>query len=362
MAEGEFHNPYFKKPSRARLAWQGDLWAYLGSGVLLLVLAIWLIVARRWLWIDYITISGNSYLSTEQVATATRQALQARRWLFIPQRFLPMTDETALTTAIRSTLEKTVSLQTLTVDSSFPNVLTVTLKEYIPGYVYIDGKHYYYVDRDGIVTVQVPEADIVPRYPRLRDRNKKRQVALYDRVVSGQLIGFIDLIVEHFTAVTTLDISEFAIPAVTCQTKEYVAEKIFADEIEGTADQTVKEQKRTILDRLQNKEITVDESLTLLEAVKRTESGDTTTDAASEANQAYLQWEAQYVAAPCDYMAVTHDVIVVTQSGVEVYFDSSLPLQRQLDNFVNVVQHDLNGSVENIQSIDLRYENRVYYQ
>lgn len=365
MTEGQFHNPYFKKPTQTERLVKSDLWAYLGSIILVLGLLIWLTVSRRWLWIDYITITGNSYLTVEQVAQATREALKQPRWYIVPQRFLPITNEVGLAESVRTTLEQTVSLQSIVISSDFPNTLHVTLKEYVPGYVYIDQKKNYYIDRSGIVTTQVVDGDIDPQYPHIRDRNKKRSVNLHDQVVSETFITFIDAIIEKFTPATQLNISEFAIPTVTCQAKEYVAEKIFADEIEGTADSAVKEQKRAILDRLQAKEITVDESLTLLEEVKRGELGESDADGASSensANQAYIQWEAQYVEAPCDYVAVTHDVIVVTQSGLEVVFDSSLSVDQQLNNLVTVLQTDLNGSTDNVQSIDLRYEDRVYYK
>lgn len=365
MAEGQFSNPYFKKPSQTERLLKSDLWAYLGSAVLMIILVSWLVVRQRWLWIDYITISGNSYLSASQVATATRHALDKPQWLLLSHRFMPITDEAELATNIRAELEQTVSLQSLAVTSDFPNTLVVTLKEYVPGYVYIDGKNNYYIDRTGIVTTAVAASDINPQYPRIRDRNKKRNIALHDQVVDGDVITFIDALLEQFTPATNLDISEFAIPAVTCQAKEYVAEKIFADEIEGTDNKTVKKQKRAILDRLLAKDITVDESLALLEEIKRSEGSsagaiNSTGDAA--AHQAYVQWETQYVETRCDYVAVTHDIIVVTQSGLEIVLDSNLALELQLNNLVAVLQNELNNSVAGLSSIDLRYEDKVYYK
>lgn len=365
MTEGQFSNPYFKKPSQTRRLLKSDLWAYLGSAILIIIIVSWFGMKQRWFWIDYMTISGNSYLTADQVAAATRHALEKPQWLILSHRFMPITDEAELAANIKAELEQTVSLQNLEVTSDFPNTVVVTLKEYVPGYVYIDSKKNYYIDRNGIVTTVVAASDINPQYPHIRDRNKKRTIALQDQVIDGNLISFIDAVLEQFTPTTKLDISEFAIPAVTCQAKEYVAEKIFADEIEGTDNEDIKKQKRAILDRLQAKEITVDESLTLLEEIKRSEGNDAggeNSNSDTTAHQAYVQWETQYVETPCDYVAVTHDIIVVTQSGLEIVFDSNLALEQQLNNLVAILQNDLNNSTDGLDSIDLRYEDRVYYK
>ncbi|EKD76526.1 MAG: hypothetical protein ACD_43C00072G0001 [uncultured bacterium] len=360
MDETQFNNPYFKKPSQKDRLMKSDVWAYLGSLILVIVLLTWLTINRHWLWIENIDVTGNSYLTADQITTAANTALDQRHWWFMPQRVLPFTNEDSIGQTMRTELEKSVSLQSIEVTTDFPNTVHVTIKEYVPGYVYIEGKKYYYIDRSGIVTTEVNENELNVQYPHLRDQNKKRSVKLHDQVVGADVITFIDAILEQFTAKTGLNVSEFAIPAVTCQTKEYVAEKIFADEIEGTADNSIKEKKRNILNRLQKKEITVDESLALLEEVKRTEKGDNTNS--TDANQAYVQWEAQYVDTPCDYVAVTHDIIVITNNQTEILFDSSLPIETQLQNFIAVFQDDLNNSVDGIKTIDVRYEDRVYYK
>lgn len=357
--KNRFQNPYFKKSTAGRPQWAGDWWAYIGTLVLLGLLTWYAVAQKQWLWLDTVQIEGNQYLTQAQVQTAVMTALNKKHWFIVPQRLYPLTNEKKLASDIITELQHYVGIAELNATTHFPDQVAVQLKERVPGYVYIVNERYYYLDEAGMVTREVQAAELDPHFPHIRERNKKRKVALNDEVLQPNVMRFIDQLVDTFTDQSKLDISEFAILPVTCQEKQYVADKIFADEIEGTKNESVKQQKKDILKRLQNNEITVDQSLSLLEEIKRAESGDANTS--SDGNQMVVTWEAQYVDTACDFATVIQDIAVITQPGVEVYFDSTIDVSAQLEHLGFVLEHeDIN--TETIKYIDIRFEDRVYYK
>lgn len=358
MSPGRFHNPYFHHPSPRQQLWQRDGWAVLGSIVLGGVLLWYVFGYRQVLSADAITISGQQYLTVDQIADATRQALQQRRWLVFKQRWLPVLDETQLTADITTELARYVQVESVTITTAWPDTVQVQVVERVPGYVYIVGKDYYYLDVHGYITQSVAETKADPHFPHIRERNKKRAVAVSAAMFQTSLMNFISNLHSQFTPATQLDIAEYAILPVTCQTKQYVTDKIFADEIAGSKTESAKEKKRAILDQLQNDTITVDQSLDLLEEIKRQETGEGNP---TTGNEAFIQWETEYASVPCDYWTVVRDVAVITQQGVAIYFDTSLDLTQQLTNLKTVLS-SASVTPQDLEYIDVRFTDRAYYK
>ncbi len=356
MPAGRFHNPYFKHedPTPARI--KRDGLAILGSLVLLIAL-LWLVFSRwQFLSAQWITIGGEQYLTVDDIAEATRSALQRRRWLIFKQRFLPVLDETQLAADISATLSQKIQLRSVVVSADWPKTVNVTVSERVPGYVYINNKQYYYLDIQGTITQITTEGEADPHFPHIREENKKRKVTVGENIVRPTVVDFISGLHDRFTAQSGLDIAEYAIMPVTCQEKQYVTEKIFADEIADSKSESSKSQKRAVLDQLRNNEITVDQSLDLLEEIKHAE-GDKNTSG----SDAFIQYEAEFVDVKCDYPTVTRDISVITQQGVAIYFDTSLDLQQQLDHLKQILSSDIED-VTGLEYIDLRFTDRVYYR
>ncbi len=358
MPAGRFHNPYFEQHTQRQHAWRRDALSIGGSVALFVILSWFVFGYKQVLSARQIVISGEQYLTVDQIAEATRTALQRRRWLVLKQRFLPILDETILAADIQTELSQFVQLESITVTTDWPHSITVQVVERVPGYVYIAGKEYYYLDVHGAITQSVVEAKADPHFPHIRERNKKRQVAIGEVIFQPTLMDFISQLHDQFSPITQLNIAEYAILPVSCQEKQYVTDKIFADEIAGSTSETVKQQKRDILDQLQNDQITVDQSLDLLEEVKRKEQGDEETDTG---NETFIKLETEYKTVKCDYQTVVRDVAVVTQEGVELYFDSSLDLNQQLTNAQTVLS-DGETDVDTLTYIDLRFTDRAYYR
>lgn len=357
MPSGRFHNPYFEQHTQRQHAWRRDALSIGGSVVLCVILSWFVFGYKQVLSARQIVISGEQYLTVDQIAEATRTALQQRRWLVLKQRFLPILDETILAADIQTELSQFVQLESITVTTDWPHSITVHVVERVPGYVYIIGKEYYYLDVHGAITQSVAEAKADPHFPHIRERNKKRKVTVGETIFQPTLMDFISQLHDQFSPVTQLNIAEYAILPVTCQEKQYVTDKIFADEIAGSTTETAKQQKRDILDQLRNDQITVDQSLDLLEEVKRQEHGEDD----DTGNETFIKLEMKYQTVKCDYQTVVRDVAVVTQEGVELYFDSSLDLAIQLTN-AQAVLSDNQTEISDLTYIDLRFTDRAYYQ
>lgn len=357
MPTGRFHNPYFEQQTQRQHAWRRDGIFIAGSVMLGLILSWFVFSYKQVLSAQQIVISGEQYLTVDQIADATRTALQQRRWLLLKQRFLPLLDEAALAVDIQTELSQFVQLESVVVTTDWPHSITVHVVERVPGYVYIIGKEYYYLDVHGAITQSVAETKADPHFPHIRERNKKRNVTVGETIFQPTLIDFISQLHDQFSPVTQLNIAEYAILPVTCQEKQYVTDKIFADEIAGSTTETAKQQKRDILDQLRNDQITVDQSLDLLEEVKRQEHGEDD----DSGNETFIKLETEYQTVKCDYQTVVRDVAVVTQEGVELYFDSSLDLATQLTN-AQALLSDNQTEISDLTYIDLRFTDRAYYQ
>lgn len=357
-----FENPYFKNPTphAGLMKWfiQGDGWAYIGSAVLVLALAWYGLVTQRWLWITDITVTGNQYLTSDQVQEAAKQALDQKRFLLLPQQLYIFTDPKALQTDIQSHLSTQLALDHVIVTKHFPHSISIDIAERVPGYVYFVQNQSYYLDTTGVVTAQMQSNDLNPHFPRIRDHNESRQVKVGDQLVKPKVLDFISQLHDRFTEVTHLDIAEYAIEPISCQEKHYVAEKIFAEEIEDSTSDATKQEKLAILKRLNDKEITPDQGLELLAKVKQAEQPD-----AVNTNSAgtYIQWQSQYNKVDCNFLAVIQDVGVVTQTGFIVYFDSTLPIDPQLNTTATLVVDALKDTKQ-LEYIDVRFSDRAYYK
>lgn len=364
-----FKNPYFSNSRRSDTAnsWydalRKDAWAYLGIIVIILATVIYFVQTNRWFYIDTITIVGNQYLTVEQVSQPTHSVLDSKKWKIFPRSMYFFTNTEYITEQLQSTLGQQYSIEQLSVAKVFPNEIVVTIKERIPGLVYISHDNtYFYVDLNGISTEQKMEGDLDPHFPRVRDANA-RTITIGDQVVNTNIISAITYLNEHFTNATDLHIAEYSIDPITCYKKEYIAEKIFADEIESSANEDIKNQKKDILKLLEEGAISIDQSLDLLEEVKRTEAGsgedleiDPTTG-----NQAFLKLAAQYTDAECNFVSATQDINIVTQDGLRILFDSTLDIEAQIKNLQTVLDTKIEDPAA-LEYIDMRFPDRVYYR
>ncbi|MFA6474604.1 MAG: hypothetical protein WCV88_00195 [Patescibacteria group bacterium] len=354
MLKGRFHNPYFARDVEKKQHRKRDLFAIIGSLILLSIIVWFVFFYWHFLSVQTIIVKGQQYLTEEDISSATAEGLQQRQWLIFKQKFLPFLDKQQLSDSIAEQLSHKIQLRSILVEVQWPKTVIVTVSERVPGYVYINDNSYYYLDVEGTITQTTTATEVDPHFPHIRERNKQREITVGESILSPGVMEFISEVNDKFTLESNLDISEYAIMPVTCQAKQFVTEKIFADEIAGSTTESAKQKKRDILDQLRSDTITVDQSLDLLEEIKKTE-GD------KNSNEAFIKLAAEYKKTPCDYPTVIQDIIVVTQDNVEVYLDSKLDLATQLNNLNTVISDEIKNPAS-VDYIDVRFPDRVYYK
>lgn len=366
-SQNRFKNPYFSNRRISPERWYGrivnDWFAYIGIMVIVVGMSVYVIRAKHILYIEYISISGNQYVTVEDVAQPVREVLATKKWLALPRRIYPFADEEYIRDHIQTALSKKFAIESVTVEKIFPDEISIIIKERIPGFIYItDQNSYYYVDLNGYITEQKNLSELDQHFPRIRDHNQ-RSIAIGQQIVNQQIIQAMTSLNERFTTSTGLNISEYAVKETACYKKDYVAEKIFADEIEGTANEEIKSQKKDILQRLEEGDISVDQSLDLLEEVKRTEAEATNEESSNtnSGNQAFLRLAAEYKDTDCNFTAVIQDVGVVTQEGPTIWFDSNIDIELQLDNLIKVLDSKIND-LSKIEYVDVRFPDRAYFR
>lgn len=363
-----FDNPYFKKRqfTGSRIYWQRlwqlDILAYVGIVIIILGAIIFIIRSNQLWYIKYINIQGNQYIPIEAIAEPAREAIQDKSWFIFPQRLYIFTDTELVTSYLYDILGEQYSIESISVEKNFADRITITIKERIPGLVYISHANAnYYLDLNGVSTEQIQRSeDLNPHFPRIRDKNN-RSIAIGEVVFSQAIIDAIAKLDMQFSDYTGLNVAEYVINETTCYEKEYVAEKIFADEIENTENESLRADKVDILNRLEDGDITVDQSLSLLEEVKRSEIGDIETVEAYTGNEAFLQLEAKYNDKTCSYVNAIRDVGIKTQEGPEIYFDSGFDIDLQLSNLKKVLASKIDD-ISTIEYIDARFRDTVYFR
>ncbi|MFA6388927.1 MAG: FtsQ-type POTRA domain-containing protein, partial [Patescibacteria group bacterium] len=202
----QYDNPYFQKP--AKNWWmQHDRWAYGVTSLLIVGCVGYFAINQQWCWINNITVTGNEYLSTEQITQPAWQALNTRRWWLLPQRFYFFSNTNYIAEHIKQTLSNNFGLDTVIVTKQFPKQINIVVSERIPGLTYIINNDYYYLDQASYITEKVSNiSEINQKYPHLRDLNTTRTVTVGNSVVGEQTMNFLVQLNKNFTKVSQLNI------------------------------------------------------------------------------------------------------------------------------------------------------------
>jgi len=372
-------NPYFQREKKSLLGevpepvrqWlRTDGLAIGGIGVLCVVTGWYFGFHTERFMLSDIQINGLQFIAREDVNAALDRYTQSTVFGIVARNTYWTANEDALREALQESLAHNYALDSVTVEKTFPNHLTVSIRERIPQVTWITTNDsgedaYYTVDRQGRVAQALSGSDAaLPDFPVVRDQNNKTLI-VGAQVVSPDYLSFLLNLNERFPEGTGLSVESFIFPPIECKQKQYVTEKIIEDEILDSQSEEFKNQKRTILEQFQNGNLTVDQSLTAIEEIKRQEMeklGQEGTSAAS--NLGVYQWQAVYVPTDCDYTKVARDVYIVTgedAGGFTVYMDSAVDPVIQMQNVRSVLQTTISDRTE-VQYIDARFIDRVYYQ
>ena len=164
--------------------------------------------------INTVEIQGNLELTYDQIRYEVNKPFAARRLIFFRQSNFFIYNKKAAEKALWDTFV----LEKVDIRKKLPNKIIVTLKEKIPNLTLINQNRYYYLDREGIVTHSINQAEVKPNFPIVEDLNE-RNIKLKDQILSKEMIEAIFTLNEKFNSKTNTGIDRFLIPVVHCPKK-----------------------------------------------------------------------------------------------------------------------------------------------
>jgi cell division septal protein FtsQ len=362
-----FSNPYFVNENKAeeeepqnikQFFLKKDGPAYIGIILLLLACSVYVIFGTKYFRISNINIEGNKNITQDEINNLLNNYLSTKKLYILPNNnWLIFNQEKALSILKEGIANKFV-LADADITKKWPNNIKVAVTERIPGLVWISNNEYYYLDIEGMPTQKIDKVDEINKdFPMINDLNNI-PVEINRAVISADLISFILSLQDKFPS-TGLAIKSYSVPKITCQEVQYKMEKLIQEEIDQTANDKIKEKKKEILKKYNNGKITIEESLTLLEEVKNEENINGNTGNSNQTE--IVKWESVSTPKECNYVEINSEINIVTEDGFDVYFDSKLNVDQQINNLKNLLAQKIDNK-QNIQYIDLRFNDRIYYK
>lgn len=360
-------DPVASQRSRRR----NDLLSVVGSSLILLC-GVWYFGFHSGRYqLTQVEVGDTRYVPQDQVKHAVDQFLTSR-WLGIVPRDTYWTlSEDRLARFVENQLTDTYALSGVTAQKTRPHQLQVSVTERIPSVTWITTdsggvEHYYSVDVTGRVTTVMPSYDARDAsLPVIHDDNRG-SLGVDWQVISPEYLQYVIDLQQHFTEIAGFALDGFRLPKIECTERQFVAKQIFEKEILESKSDEFKEKKRDIQERFQLGELTVDESLQLLEDVKNEELSRLDAESPNGTSDSRLEWEAVLATVDCDLVQVAQEVTVVTaqtddQGSFLIKMLTSGDLRTQLDNAVTVIR-DKHLDIDTLQYIDVRVPDRVYYK
>lgn len=347
-----------------------DGWALIGIIILVFGSTGYYILSKR---ITEITISETIFLDSNEVRDSVSTFLDGKRLGVLPNNAYVFTSEESLKESLQSKFEQNYALEGVSVTKVYPDTVEVNITERVPSVTWVakgkeKGERVYTVDQNGIVTHEIPNRDEAnDAYPLIIDQNRE-DLGIDWQVISPEYIAFVMELHRTFTDTTGYEVKSYVLPKVSCHKQEYVAEEVFKKEIENSDSEELKNKKREIQERFQKGEITIDQSIELLEQINVQNGGDQP-DGEKERSQGdveRIEFESVNVPTDCDFVKVGQDVMLnvvepTSDSTFEIYFDTTHAVEKQLQHVLTILRTQVED-ISTIKYIDVRVPDRVYYQ
>ncbi|MBU0732269.1 hypothetical protein KKC88_05305 [Patescibacteria group bacterium] len=336
-----------------------DGWVWLTIFFVIFSGGVFFIFFTPFFQISTISIDGNKNITQDELNNIIEDFKSSRKLLILPRNNMLFFGVEEAQAAVTENLQNKFALEDIDVIKNYPDGVEIRIVERIPGLLWVSDNNKYLLDINGVPTEQLKDEKEESKYPNIVDKNKTK-VEPGKQIISEKLVDFVLELDKVFEQKTNLKIREYSIPQIQCQEKTYVAEKILADEIESEDNEEVKQKKKDILKEYNQGKITIEESLEKLENVK-----NETTKEKKKSNEVssdeFIQWETVYEPIDCDLEKVNSDVHILVEDDFEVYLDSKLDLDIQLQNLKSVLAEKIDDKGA-IDYIDVRYPDRVYYK
>ncbi|MFH0819195.1 MAG: FtsQ-type POTRA domain-containing protein [Patescibacteria group bacterium] len=362
-----FNNPYFpneRKVVQKEFSFKNwfikDGWAFFGILILTFGSLIYIGFGTKYFIINNIEISGNDKISTEEINNYAQEYLNSKKLFIIPKNNYFVFNIKEISSKLQQNINNKFALDSLAVNKKWPNQITITIQEKIPGLTWNTNNQYYYVDLLGKVSQKInSESEIDPKLPLVIDKNNAN-TDLNQQIISEDLIQYIMRLQIELPKIG-LNVVSYSIPIITCNEQQYKAERIINDEIAETVNEEIKNKKKDILEKYNNGDLTIEESLLALEDVKKEEDGDSNINSITDNATEFIQWESILIPKECDYKTVNKTINVLIDSQFEIYFDSTIDLDRQTLALNSLLTQKIDNR-DNLQYIDLRFKDRIYYK
>ena len=406
------HNPYFPKqrhfsgsqrPIGAR-APRKDVWVHVG--IVFFIVAIFVVFLNyvQAFKVVNVSVEGNHYITENEIATIVHEKLD-RKWLFFLDRDVYFfVGEVGMRRHIEEKIADNFALKSVTVKKSFPHDIHVTLEERVPKLVWVSDNQYFYIDPSGVVTQKTQPDQLDETFPKIFDHNNSG-VDVNKKVISENLTQLVLRLHEDVPKSAGVAVDTFFILPVQCEQKQTIEKRVRLDQLEEGEVARIESEKRHIQELLQNDEITVDESLELLETLDQSRlytneedeplrdqninqeeasvPAETPKTVDSNANvnagagvntnqplasdgfaqlKEKIIFENTYTPAPCDVASVARDVGIGTVGGWDIYFTTDDAFESQMSKFLTVLREKYPEEPRYLTYIDLRFGDKVYYQ
>ena len=346
-----------------------DGWA-LGGIIAILLFSAWYFGFHSEKYIiREVSIQGTEFIDEALIKGEVDQFVLSKSFGLVRRNTFWTLKPSKLKTKLETIFREQYALDYIEVAKTFPDTVTVTVHEQIPSVAWVtttgDRHRYYLVSREGVVTQALGSIDDVHlSFPIIQDKNRDAFEPGW-HVASENYVGFILYLHDHFTEVTGLEIDSYVFPRTECQEKQYVAEKVFQQEILDSASEEFQEKKREIQQLFLDGLLTIDQSLVELERIKREELEGLGGLTEGEEALQKLEFEVVYVPTQCDYVKVATNVSVVVKNGdegtYEVTMDMSVDPVIQMENVLTVLKEKI-GDRSSLRYIDVRLPDRAYYK
>lgn len=317
-------NPIFKKPAtRSTLPWM-----FLALFVVALGAFVYVLFAPQYR-ITSVTVSGAVKLDAASIAQFVNGRLDRGLFGLQWRRVTYLTPTASITKDLRTSIERLISLNGLTIERVGRNSLTVNVQERTPHLIWetANGTRYF-IDEKGIVVERVT-SDVPSSFRTLVDSNGI-SADIGSQVVRPEYISTLETI-EQRLPILSVNPVQFSTWIVECRKIE--------EPTETNTNENSNVNEGSEGDSVLNINVNT--------ATDDHNTGQTIDDA------------------PCDYRQLAVDdptLVVTTDEGWDIRMDISTNLDTQLKKLQVTLQQKFEDSREGLEYIDVRFGNKVYYK
>ncbi|MFA5070153.1 MAG: hypothetical protein WC528_02625 [Patescibacteria group bacterium] len=326
-AKTVFKNPFFNREKFTDVFFR-TLKIHYGFIVLLIFGLVYLIFFSEIFQIHFIVVKGANKVPVQTIENYVKEELSLKRLNFLPQSNYYFFDEKSARVKVREKIEKTIALEEYNFKKVFPRTVTVTLKEAIPSLTWWNGTSYYYLSATGLVAQTVLENEVNKEYPLIEDLNKL-SVSPQDQTVSAEWLGAISEIRQNLAKIN-LPVDHFIVPIITCYNPDLPEE----------------EESEITLNLNANTNLNANKNINSNKNENLNENTNTSLP-------------------PCqlkEELNKLKQINVLTAEGYQIYLAADQDIAKQIENLNLVLASKLKGKTSTLKYIDLRFENRIYYQ